>query len=113
VPTNSFSWWAINFGISAVWVAGSVASHNYFLAIGGIIYLGVMMLIELPDTSSAEGTAEEPAKLVFPPESATEGPLHSEAELGGEPQGPWRGAGPPQTGAGSQGTWSGSGPPPR
>lgn len=53
---NSFTWWFVNFAISIIWLGGSIATGNYFLAIGGILYLGVMMLIELPGTSSEEGS---------------------------------------------------------
>jgi hypothetical protein len=94
MTNNTFTWWLVNFGISIIWMAGSIASHNWFLAIGGLVYIGIMMLIELPETSSEEGSADH-SSLVFPPDSATQGPLHSEAELGGQAQGAWRGAGPP------------------
>ena len=41
---NSFTWWLINFGISAAWIGGSLMTGNYFLAIGGILCIGMMML---------------------------------------------------------------------
>jgi hypothetical protein len=92
-PRDSFTWWIINFFIAIAWIAGSVASHNYFFAIGGLVFVALMILLELPGTSSEEGTADE-FDLVMPPESATTGPYHSEEQLGGS-QGTWRGFGPP------------------
>ena len=58
---NSFTFWLVNFGVSIAWIVGSIATHNYFLAAGGAIYLGIVMLIELPGTSSKEGSgADDP-----------------------------------------------------
>ena len=94
-PTDSFTWFAVNFGISVIWLLGAILSHNYFLAIGALVYAAVMMLIELPDSSSEEGTGEEPKPERYAPDSFLEGPLHSEEELGGGKQGEWRGSGPP------------------
>ena len=53
---NSFTFWLVNLGISAAWLVGSVVTGNYFLAVGGAIYLAIMILIELPGTSSEEGS---------------------------------------------------------
>ena len=99
---NSFTWWLFNFGVALVWVAGALVSKNYFIAIGGLVYAGVTILMDLPGTSSEEGSAEGPGRLIFPPESASSGPLHSEPELtAGGSQGTWRGSGPPQPGGSS------------
>lgn len=57
---NSFAWWLFNLGVSLVWIAGSVVNGNYFLAAGGFIWLAVTTLIELPGTSSEEGSADTP-----------------------------------------------------
>ena len=59
---NSFTWWLINFGISVAWIGGSVMTGNYFLAIGGILYIGMMMLVELPGASSEEGSNDPEAE---------------------------------------------------
>jgi hypothetical protein len=53
---NSFTFWLVNFGISAAWLVGSIVTGNYFLAVGGAIYLAIVILIELPGTSSEEGS---------------------------------------------------------
>jgi hypothetical protein len=55
---NSFTFWLVSFGISAAWLVGSIVTGNYFLAVGGAIYLAIMILIELPGTSSEEGTGD-------------------------------------------------------
>ncbi|HVP04664.1 MAG TPA: hypothetical protein VMT90_03200 [Dehalococcoidia bacterium] len=109
---DSFSWWFFNFGVGLIWVAGAYASKNYFIAIGGLVYVAFAILIDLPGTSSEEGSADGPDIVAYPPESARSGPLHSESELSGGGQGTWRGSGPPQAGGSSQGGWRGSGPPP-
>jgi len=48
-----------NLGVTVIWIAGSVATGNYFIAIGGFVYVAIMMLVELPGASSEEGSAEE------------------------------------------------------
>jgi hypothetical protein len=55
VLDNSFTFWLVNFGISIAWIVGSIATGNYFLAAGGAIYLGIMVLVELPK----EGTSAD------------------------------------------------------
>lgn len=110
--SSSFGWWMFNFGVGLVWVAGAIASKNYFIALGGLVFVGLAILIDLPGTSSEEGSGEGPELLSFPPESARSGPLHGETELGGTAQGAWQGSGPPQPGSSAQGDWRGSGPPP-
>jgi hypothetical protein len=59
VFANSFAWWTFNFGVSVIWIAGSIATGNYFIAIGGFVYIAIMLLVELPQTSSEEGSAED------------------------------------------------------
>jgi hypothetical protein len=56
---DSFTWWLINFGVSIIWIVASIMAGTYFLAAGGVIYIAVMMLIELPGTSSEEGSADD------------------------------------------------------
>jgi hypothetical protein len=55
---NSFTWWLVNFMISAAWFAGSVMTGNYFLALGSLFYLAAMMIVDLPGASSEEGSAD-------------------------------------------------------
>ena len=57
--SSSFAWWMFNLGVTVIWIAGSVATGNYFIAIGGFVYVAIMMLVELPGASSEEGSAEE------------------------------------------------------
>ena len=33
---NSFAWWLINFGVSILWIVGSIMAGTYFLAAGGV-----------------------------------------------------------------------------
>jgi hypothetical protein len=55
---NSFSWFLINMGISAFWLAGAVATHDYFVALGALFFIGMALLIDLPASSSEEGSAD-------------------------------------------------------
>jgi hypothetical protein len=65
VISDSFTWWVINLGIALVWITVSVISGTYFLAAGGVIYIAVMMLVELPGSSTEEGSADEDDDLPF------------------------------------------------
>jgi hypothetical protein len=60
---NSFSWFLVNMAISAFWLAGAVATHDYFVALGALFFIGVALLIDLPASSSEERSADEDAKL--------------------------------------------------
>jgi hypothetical protein len=60
---NSFSWFLVNIAISAFWLAAAVASHDYFLALGAVFFIGIAMLIDLPGASSEEGSSDEEEKL--------------------------------------------------
>jgi hypothetical protein len=58
---NSFTFWLVNLGITTVWLVVAIASGNWFFALGGVIFIVIMMLVQLPGTSSEEGSsAEEP-----------------------------------------------------
>lgn len=68
--SNSFAMWLFNLGISIIWIAFSVVNGNYFLALGGVVFIAVMTLIDLPGTSSEEGSADEKpdrGHLIIPP----------------------------------------------
>jgi hypothetical protein len=56
---NSFSWFLVNIAISAFWLAAAVASHDYFVALGAVFFIGLAMLIDLPGASSEEGSSED------------------------------------------------------
>jgi hypothetical protein len=60
---NSFAWWVINTGIAIVWLVIAITSGSYFLAIGAVIFLAISFLLELPNTDSAEGSADEEDEL--------------------------------------------------
>ena len=62
---NSFSWFLINMGISALWLAGAVATQDYFVALGALFFIGVALLIDLPASSSEEGSAGEEKSRPF------------------------------------------------
>ena len=51
---NSFTWWFVNLGLTAVWLAVVVKSGSWFLALAVVPYLAIAFLIELPETSSTE-----------------------------------------------------------
>lgn len=59
---NSFSWFLANIAISAFWLAGAVATHDYFVALGALFFIGVALLIDLPMSSSEEGSADDDDK---------------------------------------------------
>jgi hypothetical protein len=59
---DSFSWFLVNIAISAFWLAGAVATHDYFVALGALFFIGVALLIDLPASSSEEGSADEDGK---------------------------------------------------
>ena len=56
---NSFSWFLINIAISAFWLVAAVASHDYFVALGAVFFVGIAMLIDLPGASSEEGSKDD------------------------------------------------------
>jgi hypothetical protein len=53
---NSFTFWLFNFGVTIIWLVGSIWTGNYFIAIGAVFYLAFAMLIDLPSTSAEEGS---------------------------------------------------------
>lgn len=57
--SDSFSYWLLNLGITLIWFIVAITSGNYFLAIGAFVYIAIAMLIDLPGTSSEEGSADE------------------------------------------------------
>jgi len=66
--STSFGWWLFNLGVTIAWLAGSIVTGNYFLAAGALVYVFVSMLVELPDASSEEGSAEdEDIRPTLPP----------------------------------------------
>lgn len=87
MPSDSFTWWLINFLVAVGFMAAALLSGNWLFAFGGLISAGVMMVSGLAGTSSEDGSADELPPLVFPPDSATQGDLHSEEQLtGGQAQ---------------------------
>jgi hypothetical protein len=48
---SSFTWWFINLGITFIWLAVGIKSESWFLALGSVVYLGIALMVELPDTS--------------------------------------------------------------
>jgi hypothetical protein len=59
VLDNSFTWWLVNLAVTIAFLTASVVTGSYFVAIAGVIYLVVMMLVELPGTSSEEGSTDD------------------------------------------------------
>lgn len=53
---NSFTWWLVNLTVTIAFLVGAVATGNYFVALAGVFYIAVMMLVDLPGTSSEEGS---------------------------------------------------------
>ncbi len=51
---STFTWWFFNLGVAFFWLAIAVKSESWFMALGGVVYLVIAMLIDLPGTSSAE-----------------------------------------------------------
>lgn len=82
MPTDSFTWWLIDFAIAAVFLIAAIASGQWLFAFGGLISTGLLMMNELAGASTEEGSAD-PQRLIFPPDSLASGPLHSEEELTG------------------------------
>jgi len=58
VFSDSFSYWLMNLGITIIWLVVAIMAGNYFMAIGAFIYIALAMLIDLPGTSTEEGSAE-------------------------------------------------------
>jgi hypothetical protein len=50
--TNSFGWFVINLAIAAFWLAVAISTKQYFVALGSIFFIGIAMLVDLPDSSS-------------------------------------------------------------
>jgi hypothetical protein len=84
MPTDSFTWWLINFGVAIGFIAIAIVSGEWLFAFGALISAGLIMMNELAGTSTEEGSAEDVPPLVSPPASVTSGPYHSEDELGGD-----------------------------
>ena len=51
---NKFIWWVVSWLINVGWFAVAVASNNVLLAIGAGIYTVILVVWELPDTSSED-----------------------------------------------------------
>lgn len=56
---NSFAWWVITTGVALFWLVLAAWSGSYFLAIGTFVFIALAFLCELPETDSAEGSADE------------------------------------------------------
>ena len=56
---SSFTWWFINLGITFIWLAVGIKSENWFLAAGSVVYFVLAMLVDLPGTSTEEGSWDE------------------------------------------------------
>ena len=56
---NSFSWFLINIALSVFWLVAAVATHHYFVALGALFFIGMALLIDLPASSSEEGSADD------------------------------------------------------
>jgi hypothetical protein len=55
--SNSFTGFLLSVAISAFWLAVSLSTGQYFIALGSIFFLALAMLMELPDSSSEEGSS--------------------------------------------------------
>jgi hypothetical protein len=56
--SNSFSWFLVNLAISVFWLAVAISTEQYFLALGSIFFIAIAMLVDLPASSSEEGSAD-------------------------------------------------------
>ena len=56
--SNSFTWFLVNIAISAFWLAAAISTKQYFVALGSIFFIAMAMLVDLPDSSSEEGSGD-------------------------------------------------------
>jgi len=59
VFSNSFTWFLVNIAVSAFWLAAALSTKQYFVALGSIFFLAMAMLVNLPDSSSEEGSSDD------------------------------------------------------
>ena len=57
--SNSFTWFLVNIAISAFWLAIALSTKQYFVALGSIFFIAMAMLVDLPDSSSDEGSSDD------------------------------------------------------
>ena len=57
--SNSFTWFVVNLAIAAFWLAAALSTKQYFVALGSIFFIAIAMLIDLPDSSSEEGSSDD------------------------------------------------------
>lgn len=57
--SNSFTWFLVNIAVSAFWLAAALSTKQYFVALGSIFFLAMAMLVNLPDSSSEEGSSDD------------------------------------------------------
>ena len=51
---SSFAWFLFNTAMTLFWVIVAIATGNPFLAIGSAIWIAVLFLVDLPDSSSTD-----------------------------------------------------------
>ncbi len=56
--SDSFSYWLFNLAVTIIWLIIAITSGNYFMAIAAFIFIAMAMLIDLPGTSTEEGSAD-------------------------------------------------------
>jgi hypothetical protein len=59
VFSNSFTWFVVNLAIAAFWLAAALSTKQYFVALGSVFFIAMAMLIDLPDSSSEEGSSDD------------------------------------------------------
>jgi hypothetical protein len=57
--SNSFTWFVINLAIAGFWLAAALSTKQYFVALGSIFFIAMAMLVDLPDSSSEEGSSDD------------------------------------------------------
>jgi hypothetical protein len=51
---SSFAWFCFNAAITIFWIVMAIATGNAFLAIGSGIWIAILFLIDLPESSSSD-----------------------------------------------------------
>jgi hypothetical protein len=51
---SSFTWFLINTAITLFWIIIAFATGNPFLAIGSAVWIAILFLVDLPDSSSSD-----------------------------------------------------------
>jgi hypothetical protein len=59
VFSNSFTWFIVNIAISAFWLAAALSTKQYFIALGSLFFIAIAMLVDLPDSSSEDGSSDD------------------------------------------------------